>query len=169
MTGEIVNRVQNSALVTFDLEEFYVPGERVFFDVKPFLFQELILKEKDFRDKLKTMDWSIYAGKHIAIGCTADAIIPTWAFMLLALALKPYAKTIVFGDLDDLEKQIFKNSIASINWEKYASAKVVVKGCSKIKIPTEIFIDVTVRLNNVAASIMYGEACSTVPLFKRTK
>jgi hypothetical protein len=168
MEEEIVNRVKSSALVTLDLEEFYTPGERIFFDIKPFLFQELILKEKDFRAGLKSIDWSVFNDKHVSIGCTADAIIPTWAYMLLAIALKSHAKTIFFGSLADLEKQLFRQAIASINWQNYANAKVIVKGCSKIEVPTEIFVEVTARLNEVVSSIMFGEACSTVPLFKRT-
>ena len=169
MEGEIINRVQNSSLVTLDLEEFYVPGERLFFDVKPLLFQELILREKDFRESLKSSDWSKYSGTHVAIGCTTDAIVPTWAYMLLTLSLKPFAKTIVYGNLKDLEIQLFRTSLNSITWDNYKSAKVVVKGCSKIEVPTEIYVEVTSRLNDVASSIMYGEACSTVPLFKKPK
>jgi hypothetical protein len=169
MEEEIVNRIQNSSLVTLDLEEFYVPGERIFFDLKPFLYQEIILKEKDFRATLKATDWSRFMNKHVAIGCTADAIVPTWAYMLLTISLKPFAETIVFGSLADLEKHLFRNAIDKIKWENYTSAKVVVKGCSKIEVPTEIYIEVAARLNDVAASIMYGEACSTVPLYKRPK
>ena len=167
MEEGIVNRVQKSSLITLDLEELYVPGERVFFDIKPLLFQELILKEKEFRESLKSTDWSKYSDKHIAIGCTADVIIPTWAYMLLTLSLKPFAKTIVFGNEKDLELELFRKSISSIIWDKYKSARVVVKGCSKIEVPTEIYVEVTFRLSEVASSIMYGEACSTVPLFKR--
>jgi hypothetical protein len=166
---EIINRVKSSALITLDLEELYVPGERVFFDIKPLLFQELILKEKEFRASLKSTDWSVYADKHVAIGCTADAIIPTWAYMLLAIALKPHAKTIFYGSLADLEKHLFRKSIASIDWQQYAQAKVVVKGCSKVEVPTEIFVEVTSKLQGAASSIMFGEACSTVPLFKAKK
>src|SRR6185436_18970535 len=104
------------------------------------LFQELILREKDFRATLKSTDWSAFKDKHVAIGCTADAIIPTWAYMLLAIALKAHAKTVFFGPLTDLEKHLFRQSVASINWQNYANAKVVVKGCSKIEVPTEIFV-----------------------------
>lgn len=167
MEEKIINKIKNSSLITLDLEEFYVPGERVFFDIKPFLFQELILKEKDFRAALKSADGSVFKDKHVAIGCTADAIIPTWAYMLLAITLRPHAKTIFFGSLADLEKQLFRQSIATINWQNYANAKVVVKGCAKIEVPTEIFVEVTTRLNEVVSSIMFGEACSTVPLFKK--
>jgi hypothetical protein len=166
MEGEIVNRVLKSSIVTLDLEEYYVPGERVFFDIKPFLFQEIILKEKDFRAALKLIDWSEYKEKHVAIGCTADAIVPTWAFMLISIYLQPHSKTIFFGTVSELEKHLFRNSIATINWQKFFQQKVVVKGCSKIEVPTEIYVEVASRLKSVASSIMYGEACSTVPLFK---
>lgn len=169
MRDEIINRVQNSSLITLDLEKYFVPGDRVFIDLKPFLFQELILKEKEFRASLSSFNWSQYQDKHVAIGCTADAIIPTWAYMLLTLALKPYAKTIEFGTLENLEVQLFKKAIDEIDWSVYKDSKVVVKGCSKIEVPTEIFIDVAARLKEVASSIMYGEACSTLPLYKRNK
>jgi len=166
MENEIINRVQASSLVTLDLEELYTSGERVFFDIKPLLFQEVILKEKDFRASLKSTDWSAFQDKHVAIGCTADAIVPTWAYMLIALAIKPFAKTIFFGSLADLEKQLFRNSLSLVDWQKYFQAKVVVKGCGKIEVPTEIYVEVASRLKDVAISIMYGEACSTVPLYK---
>lgn len=164
---EIINRVQSSSLITLDLEQFYCQGERIFFDIKPFLFQELILKEKDFRASLKSIDWSMYRDKHVAIGCTVDAIIPTWAYMLIALAISPFAKTTYFGSLEDLEKQLFRISLSKIDWSQYANAKVVIKGCSKIEVPTEIYVEVAAQLINLASSIMFGEACSTVPLYKK--
>jgi Protein of unknown function (DUF2480) len=164
---EIINRVQSSSLTTLDLEELYTPGDRFFFDIKPLLFQELILKEKDFRNSLKNNDWSVYKDKHVAIGCTADAIVPTWAYMLVSIALSPFAKTIHFGSIEELEKKLFWSALSKTNWEQYANAKVVVKGCSKIEVPTEVYVEVAAQLKNVAASIMFGEACSTVPLYKR--
>jgi Protein of unknown function (DUF2480) len=166
---EIINRVQSSSLITLDLEELYTPGDRAFFDIKPFLFQELILKEKDFRAALKSIDWPIYKGKHVAIGCTADAIVPTWAYMLASIALSPFAQTIHFGSIEDLEKQLFRSAVSKIDWQQYANTKVVVKGCSKIEVPTEIYVEVAAQLQNVASSIMFGEACSTVPLYKGQK
>ncbi len=120
MEEQIINRVSASNLITLDLEELYSPGDRVLFDIKDLLFQELILKEKDFRDFIKTHDWFQYTGKHIAITCTADAIVPTWAFMLLATALQPFAQTTVFGSLDDLEKQLFQQKLNLIDWQKFA-------------------------------------------------
>lgn len=167
MENEIINRVQSSSLITLDLEEFYTPGERFFFDIKPFLFQELILKEKDFRSALKSTDWKVYQDKHVAIGCSTEAIVPIWAFMLASIALKPYCKTIHFGSLEDLEKQLFRISLSKIDWQQFKHAKVVVKGCSKIEVPIETYVEVAARLKEVASSIMFGEACSTVPLYKR--
>ena len=164
---EIVNRVQRSSLITLDLEDYYTPGERIFFDLKPFLFQELVLKEKDFRAQLKSIDWSNYQNKHVAIGCTADAIIPTWAYMLLATYLNPMAKTMIFGTLADLEEELFRVEIGKIDWEKFKGQRIVVKGCSKIDVPKSAYVQVVSKLQNLAASIMFGEACSTVPLFKQ--
>ncbi len=169
MEEQIVNRVTASNLITFDLEELYSPGERVLLDIKDNLFQGLILKEKDFRDFIKDQDWSQFTDKHVAITCTADAIVPTWAFMLLATALHPFAKTTVFGSIEDLEKQIFQNQLNKVDWKKFANEKVVIKGCSKVLVPIAIYVEATNRLRPFAYSIMFGEACSTVPLFKQKK
>ena len=164
---EIVNRVSNSQLISFDLEEYYTPGERVVFDIKDFLFQNKILKEKEFRDSIKSHDWSQYLGKHVAIVCSADAIIPTWAFMLLSISLQPYAKRVVFGNLGELETQLFYDALAKVNWEKYRDKKMIIKGCSKVEVPLSAYVEVTNQLRSIAGSIMFGEACSTVPLFKK--
>jgi hypothetical protein len=165
----IVNKVQSSALVTLDLEQHHTPGDRIFYDLKPLLFQEIILKEKDFREALKTTDWSVYKDKHVAIGCTADAIIPTWAFMLVAINLESVAKTVFFGSLPELEIHLFRNTLSVLNWTQYQGAKVVVKGCSKIHVPEAIYVEVATKLKPIASSIMFGEPCSTVPLFKAPK
>ena len=167
MQNEIVNRVSNSQLVTFDLEELYTPGERVLFDVKNLLFQELILREKDFRDFIKDHNWAQYQNKFVAITCSADAIVPTWAYMLLASALQPYAQQVVFGSLQDLEARLFEQALKNLDWGKFTNAKVVVKGCSKLEVPVSIYVEATNKLRQVAQSIMYGEPCSTVPVFKR--
>ena len=164
---EIVNRVSNSQLISFDLEEYYTPGERVLFDMKDFLFQGLILREKDFRDAIKNHDWSHYREKHVAIICSADAIIPTWAFMLLSVALQPYAKRVVFGNLSELESQLFYDSLSQIDWQKFRDKKMVIKGCSRVEVPLSAYVEATNRLKLVASSIMFGEPCSTVPLFKK--
>ncbi len=167
MENELVNRVSNSQLVTFDLEELYTPGERVVFDVKSLLFQELVLREKDFRDFIKSHDWLQYANKYVAIMCSADAIVPTWAYMLLTSALQPHAALVIFGSLEDLEIILFKNALDQIDWQKYSNAKVVIKGCSKVEVPVSSYVEVTNRLRPVASSIMFGEPCSTVPVFRK--
>ncbi len=169
MQEEIVNRVANSGLVTLDLEEFYQPGERVELDIKPMLYRELMLKEKEFRQFLKEKDWTAYKGKNVAITCTADAIVPTWAFMLVAIHLEPYASNIVYGSLDQLENKLFQDALAKVNPEEFQNAKVVIKGCSKYPVPVFAYAEVARKLRPFVASLMYGEPCSTVPLYKRPK
>lgn len=164
--SEIINKVANSGITSIDLEELYVPGERILFDIKPYLFQELILKEKDFREFIKTNDWRVFKGKLVGIICSADAIVPTWAYMLLALALEPFAAKIVFGNLDDLENFLFAEKLAAIDPKIYKDARIVIKGCGDKKIPINAFVQLTGLLKPYAKSIMYGEPCSTVPLYK---
>lgn len=164
---QIINRVASSQLITFDLEQLYSAGDRVWIDIKDVLFQGLILKEKDFRNYIKSHDWSQYAGKFVAVSCSADAIVPTWAYMLISVNLQPFARLVVFGDLTALESQLFKLALAQINWEQYRDAKVVVKGCSKVEVPISAYVEVANKLRPLAQSIMFGEACSTVPLFKK--
>ena len=169
MDGEIVNRVASSQLVTFDLEKYHEPGERVLYDIKDLLFQGLILREKDFREHVRHHNWSSYKDKLVAITCTADAIVPTWAFMLVATSLQPFAKRICFGSLDDMESALFRDTLAAVDWEGFRDAKVVIKGCSDVHVPASAYVEATQRLAGVASSIMYGEPCSTVPVFKRPK
>ena len=169
MTDGIVNRVASSALVTFDLEQYHQPGERVSLDISDQLFQGLIIREKDFREYVKTNDWRVYENKYVAVHCSADAIIPTWAYMLLAVALEPYAKRVVFGKLEDLERTLYAEVLAGVDWSEFKDAKVVVKGCSKVDVPLSAYVEATFRLRSVAASLMFGEPCSTVPVFKRTQ
>lgn len=164
---EIVNRVTTSSLITFDLEEYYRPGDRVLIDLKDQLFQGLILREKDLRDFIKSNDWSFYKDKFVAITCSADAVIPTWAYMLVAIALKPFAKAIEFGTLEKLEERLFEDALANVNWEQFRNAKIVVKGCSKVNVPASAYVKTVAALQPIASSLMFGEACSTVPLFKR--
>jgi len=166
---QIINKVAGSGLITFNLEEYYRPGERVVLDIKNQLYQELILREKDFRDFIKTNDWSAYRGKYVSIICSADAIVPTWAYMLLTLALQPYAKHVVFGSLEDLEKALFQEALHGIDWTQFTDAKVVVKGCSKVDVPVSVYVEVTRLLKPYVSSVMFGEPCSTVPLYKRPK
>jgi Protein of unknown function (DUF2480) len=165
----IVNKVASSGIVTLNLEELYLPGERVLFDIKPLLFQELILREKDFREFVKNEDWSKYQDKFIALTCSADAIVPVWAYMLLATKLEPLAKKVVFGDLAALEDILFHEAMAKIDVNDYADARVVIKGCGDIAVPKSAYVEITTLLRPVAKSIMYGEPCSTVPLYKATK
>lgn len=169
METEIINRVAGSGLVSLDLEDYYHPGERVVYDLKDNLFMGLILKEKDFRDFLKAHDWSQYAGKNVAVTCSEDAIIPTWAYMLLTIHLQPHAHLVVFGSLQDLEEKLYFDAIARIDPETYRHARVVVKGCSKVPVPTAAYVELTRLLKPVVQSLMFGEPCSTVPLYKRPK
>lgn len=163
---EITNKVANSGIVTIDLEEFYTSGERVLFDIKPLLFHELILKEKDFREFIKTNDWSVYKDKLVALTCSADAIVPTWAYMLLTLALEPHAKKIIFGNLNELETILFSEKLSSLDTSKFKDARIVVKGCGEKPLPTNAFVQLTALLKPHVKTIMYGEPCSTVPLYK---
>lgn len=168
-TEEITNRVATSGIISLDLEDLYDRGERVLFDIKDNLFQGMILREKDFREFLKSNDWSVYQGKNVAIICSEDAIVPTWAYMLLAIHLEPYANKVVFGDLDQLEDKLFSDAIQKINPEEYRGKRVVVKGCSKFPVPISAYVDITTLLKPVAQSLMFGEPCSTVPLYKKPK
>ena len=163
----IINKVASSGLVTLDLEDYYHQGERVIYDLKDNLFMGMILKEKDFREFLKNHDWSIYEGKNVAIICSEDAIIPTWAYMLLALKLSPFANAVVYGNLEQLEDKLYFDAIAKINPLDYADARVVVKGCSKVPVPTSAYVEITQKLMPYVKSLMFGEPCSTVPLYKK--
>ena len=166
---QILNKVASSALVTFDLESFFEPGERILLDIKDQLYEGLVLREKPFREFIKSHDWSQYENKYVAIACSTEAIVPTWAYMLLAIALKPFAKRVVFGSLVDLEIENYRNALSKIDWSSFRDAKVVVKGCSKVDVPVAIYVDVADRLRPYANSMMFGEPCSTVPLFKKPK
>ena len=165
----IVNRVAQSSLVTLDLDKLYPVGPRVEWDIKDQLFQGLILKEKDFRDFLKSHDWNQYQGKNMAIICSVDAVVPTWAYMLLAMHLAPYADHVVFGNLEELERSIFQKALASLNLEDYRDAKVIIKGCGSVPVPESAYVEISRLLFGVAGSVMYGEPCSTVPLYKKKR
>ncbi|MDZ4759173.1 MAG: DUF2480 family protein [Bacteroidota bacterium] len=164
---EFVNKVANSGLITFNLEDYYDLSERAIFDIKDCLFMGLVLKEKDFRGFIKTNDWSAYKNKHVAITCSADAIVPTWAYMLLANALQPYAKRIIFGDIQMLESILITEALNKVNIQDFADQRVVIKGCGDLPVPTAAYVEITAKLAPVAKSIMYGEPCSTVPIMKR--
>jgi len=163
----IVNKVANSGLVTLNLEEYFHPGERIVYDIKDNLFHGLILKEQDFRAFIKAHDWSQYQDKNIAIICSADAIVPTWAYMLLANKIQPYANEVVFGGLETLETVLYAKALAKIDINAFAGARIVVKGCADIDVPVAAYVEITALLTPIAKSIMYGEPCSTVPIYKR--
>lgn len=166
----IVNRVANSGLLTLNLEDYYSPGERKLLDLRPALFQEMILREKDFRAWVKDHDWSQYQNAHVAVYCSVEAIIPMWAYMLVLSKLAPVAQHAAVGDLNALENSLFQQAFdKQLDLKEFESAKVVVKGCGNVPIPAFAYGEVTRRLSRVAQSIMYGEPCSTVPVFKRPK
>lgn len=167
--SELVNRIASSPIVSINMEEFYPQEPRLIFDLKPFLFQELILKEKDFRQALKELDWSVYSDKWVAVTCTADAIVPTWAFMLVCTYLESIAKGYVVGTLDNLEQQIAELTLGKIDLELFEDRPVVIKGCSKFPIPLFAYGRLISLLQGQAKSLMFGEPCSTVPLYKKGK
>jgi hypothetical protein len=169
MENEIINRVANSKLKTVDLEEMYPQGERVVFDIKDWLFEELILKEVDFRASVKDYNWAQYENSYVAITCSTDAIIPSWAFMLVTTAVAPYAKKTVIGNLETLENAIFQEIINQQDFSVYKDAPVIIKGCSEKPIPDSAYSFLIEKLIPVAKSILFGEACSTVPLYKAKK
>lgn len=164
--SEIVNKVAASGIVSIDLEEYYTEGERVTFDIKSFLYKELMLKEKEFREALKNYDWSKFKGKIVNITCSADAIVPTWAFMLVVLELEPFALKVLCCTQQEVELVLFKEKLNSLRPEEYKGARVVIKGCSQKPVPLNAFVELTALLKPYAKSIMYGEPCSTVPLYK---
>jgi hypothetical protein len=169
MEDIIINKVSQSALLTLNLEDFYPQGEIVIFDVKNYLFMELILKEKEFREALKNLDWSVYQNKNVGITCTADAIIPLWAYMLATTYLQPFAKEVIFGNEETVFNVIFLKNLWKIDASEYEGKRVVVKGCGDKKIPESAYVEISKMLRPVAKSIMYGEPCSTVPIFKAPK
>ena len=169
MENEIINKVALSGIITIDLEEFYPQGERVVFDIKDLLFQGLILREKDFREFVKNEDWSKYTDKYLALICSADAVVPTWAYMLLVIQLEPYTKKVVFGNLETLETVLYHEILNNLNVNEYKDARVVIKGCGHLPVPKAAYVEITRLLRPVAKSIMYGEACSMVPLYKQPK
>lgn len=163
----IVNKVALSGLVSFDLVELHQPGERVIYDIKENLFQGLILREKDFREFIKNHNWEQYTGKNVAVICSADAIVPTWAYMLIASKLAPYANFFVFGDLQVLETTLYILALEKLQLDKFKDQRLVIKGCGDIDVPTAAYMAITAKLSTIARSVMYGEPCSTVPIFKR--
>jgi len=166
MENTIINRVAESALTTINLEDYYPKGEVAVFDLKDYLFRGLILKEKDFRAALQSLDWEQYRNKIVAITCSADAIIPMWANMLVASNLQPVAKALAYADEKTILQKLLRN-LASIKGEEFQDKRVVVKGCGDIDIPEAAYVEITNILRPYVKSIMYGEPCSTVPIFKK--
>lgn len=165
----LVNRVAQSGLVTIDLEEMYPTGDIVPFDLKDYLFMGLILKEKDFREALKAHDWAQYTGKNLAVFCSADAIIPMWAYMLVATCAAPHAADIAQTTPDHFAETAFIKKLAALDPADYAGKRLVIKGCSDKPVPPSAYLEITRRLQPVAQSIMFGEPCSTVPVYKKGK
>lgn len=164
--SEIINRVSQSKLVTFNLEDYYPKGNRVVLDIKDWLYEGLILREKDFRAQLEDFDWSQYKDGYVALGCSTDAIIPGWAYMLISTKLQPYAKKIIIGDLEMLESSLYQSVIENLDVSEFADKPVIIKGCSNKPVPANAYLWATTKIQTVAKSVMYGEACSSVPLFK---
>jgi uncharacterized protein DUF2480 len=168
-TKPLVNRVAQSALITLDLEEYFPKEEdMVFIDLKDFLFKGLILREADFRQTVKNTDWSQYKNKYVAIHCTTDAIIPMWAYMVLSAELAPYATDIINGDTQHAADTFLLRRLDKLDKEQFKGQRIVIKGCGNRKIPEAAFIQITQQLTNIARSVMYGEPCSTVPVFKKS-
>ena len=166
---EIINRVANSVLEVFDLEDYYPNGIRTQIDISQWLLEGFILKEKDFREALKNHDWSLYQNHFVAIHCSTDAIVPAWASILVATHVSPFAQKVVSGNLDDLETALYQEILPTLDYTPYQDKPVIIKGCSKKPVPESAYIMAVQKLQPIAKSIMYGEACSAVPLFKKAK
>lgn len=166
---EIVNRVAKSPLITFDFEEFYPEGKRLELDISQWLFEGLILREKEFRAALKDHNWDQYKDTYVAINCSSDAIFPSWAILLVTSYLEPVAKLVSTGTLKDLELIIFANLVQELNIAHLKNKPVIIKGCSDKHIPDAAFVLLTQKIQKVAKSVMFGEACSTVPIYKKSK
>lgn len=167
--SEIINKVANSKLEVFDLEDYYAEGIRKQIDIAQWLFGGFLLKEKDFRANLKDHDWSQYQNCFVAINCSTDAIIPTWASILVAVNVAPFAKKVIAGSLEDLETTLYENILPTLDYTVYQDKPLILKGCSKKPVPMSAYVLAVQLLQPFAKSIMYGEACSAVPLFKASK
>ena len=169
MQDEIINKVANSALEVFDLEDYYPSGIRTQIDISQWLLEGFLLKEKDFREALKNHDWKQYENHYVAIDCSTDAIIPAWASILVTVYLSPFSKKVVMGNLSDLETALYQEILPTLDYSIYQDKPVILKGCSKKPVPESAYIIAIQKLQPFAKSIMYGEACSAVPLFKKGK
>lgn len=163
----IINKVAQSGLISIDLAKFAPSQDIIEYDIKDNLFHGLILKEKDFRDFVKSHDWSQYQDKIVAITCSTDAIVPTWAYMILANRLSPYAQNVSFGTKEDIYRDMFMKTIEEMDYSPYVDQRIVIKGCGDIHIPESAFVLFTSKLTPLVKSVMYGEPCSTVPVYKR--
>ncbi|NOT36749.1 MAG: DUF2480 family protein [Saprospiraceae bacterium] len=168
-TDILVNKVANSGLVTIDLEQYYPKQDLIEFDIKPFLFRELILKELDFRKAIQEVDWKSFEGKILCVFCSVDAIIPKWAYMLIAKYAQEHVADLQFGNKDQALLSLFEKTLRSVNWAIYKDQKIVIKGCGDLEVPASAYQTVCYLLTPFASSIMYGEPCSTVPIFKKKK
>lgn len=167
--AEIINKVAQSSLETINLEDFYPEGERKVIDIKDWLYEGVILREKDFRAALKAKDWSVFQNTYVALHCSSAAIIPGWAYLLLASHLNTFAKQVVFGDLETLNALLYQQALEGFEVSNYKDKPVIIKGCSNRPVPQNAYLMLLQKLQPVAKSIMYGEACSAVPLYKRPK
>jgi hypothetical protein len=161
--------VAGSGLITLSLEDYYPQGPRLSLDISPWLYEGLILREKDFRVYLKEHNWQQYEGAYVALFCSADAIVPQWSYMLLASYLSPFAKKVVYGSPEQLEAMVMEQSLAKVDLSEYLDKRVILKGCGDLPIPPHAYLYFTTRLQEVAKTIMFGEACSTVPIYKKAK
>lgn len=164
---EIVNRIANSKLITFNLEDLYARGQRIELDISQWLLEGFLLREVDFRASLKAHDWSDYTNAYVALNCSTDAIVPAWAYMLVATYLNPVAKQVVVGNLELLETVLYTQTLQSLDVSEYQDKYVIVKGCSNKPVPKNAYILLVNKLQPVVKNLMFGEACSSVPLFKR--
>lgn len=169
MADTIFNRVAESKLITFDLEKLYQIGDRMPIDLSQWLDKGIILREKEFRLKLKQHNWKAYRNQFVAIYCSTDAVLPAWASLLVTTYLQPYAKKVVMGTLIDLETHLFTEEIKKINVSSFKDKAVIIKGCTDKKVPEDSYVQLISRLQPVVKSLFYGEACSSVPLFKKKK
>lgn len=169
MAEEIINRVANSKLITIDLEDFYPQGRRVVFDIKDWLYEGLILREKDFREQVKNHDWEQYQNTYVALTCSSDAIIPSWAHLLLTTQLSEYTNKVVVGNLELLETVIYQEIINSLDISEYEDKPIIIKGCANKPIPPSAYTLLIEKIQPIAKTLMFGEACSTVPLYKKKR
>jgi hypothetical protein len=166
MPDDIINRIANSKLITVNLEDYYPKGQHVLFDIKDWLFEGFVLREKDFRNQVAEYDWSQYQDSYVALTCSTDAIIPGWAYMLISIQLQPFVKKVIIGNLETLETSIYQDVLNILDVSEFTDKPIIIKGCSKKPVPQNAYIMLANKLKPIVKSIMYGEACSSVPLYK---